>query len=212
MILFDMDNTLLEGRFIDKAADQLGFTSKLAMLRTSVQDAGLRTRQIAALLKGVSKEIILEIAAGIPLVPDAEAVITTLRERGYITGIVSDSYDCVTQEVQSRLNMEFALSNQLQFDGGQATGVVTIPGYFQKNGTVVCEHDICKSYAVLYIAGLYKVQLADIIAVGDSENDICMLQSAGTGVAFCSENTTLNAIANYQITTKTFMPLLQYGV
>jgi len=61
---------------------------------------------------------------------------------------------------------------------------------------------------MLKLVQKYDIPLGNIIAVGDSEYDICMVRFAGIGVAFCSNpdtpNTTTPAEAglktlNYQV-------------
>lgn len=208
MVIFDMDNTLLQGRFIDAAAARFGFAAELAEIRGTITDCRQRTEMIAAFLKGRLLAEIIAVVEAISIVPDAAEVVRLLAERGYITGIVSDSYNCVTQYVKERLAMDFNLSNELVLEQGRATGRVIIPGYFQI-GENQCGHDICKGYAVNYIAHRYGVELADIIAVGDSENDICMIKNAAVGVAFCSQDRVLRESAAYVIESCSFRELLQ---
>ena len=127
-----------------------------------------------------------------------------------MTGIISDSYDCVTKYVKELVGLNFSLSNWLDFKNQTATGRVQIPEYFQKSAGCLCEHEICKSHAMYYIAEIYGITLRNVMAVGDSENDICMIKNAGTGVAFCSEDKLLLESANYRIDKKSFQDLLKF--
>jgi phosphoserine phosphatase len=61
------------------------------------------------------------------------------------------------------------------------------------------------------VAGQYGIDLSNIIAVGDSEYDICMVRLAGIGVAFCSTNPILNAVAHQRIDLKSFKPILEFA-
>lgn len=47
-----------------------------------------------------------------------------------------------------------------------------------------------------FITEQYKIALSDILAVGDSENDICMVRFAGIGVAFCTTHQMLRDVPN----------------
>ena len=49
---------------------------------------------IAGLFKGKNIAHLLNVVEDIPIVPDAIDVIKELKKRGYIVGIISDSYDC----------------------------------------------------------------------------------------------------------------------
>ncbi|NPV93379.1 MAG: HAD-IB family phosphatase [Firmicutes bacterium] len=211
MLIFDMDNTILYGRFIDTAAKQLGFFDKLAQIRVQTRDVRQRTHQIAALLAGVSLETILEIIADMQLVSDTKDVVSAFKDIGYVTGIISDSYDCVTEYVKELAGINFSLSNWLEFKDQTATGRVYIPEYFQNSAECLCEHEICKSHAMSYVARVYGISIKDVIAVGDSENDACMVKNAGTGVAFCSVDKLLLESADFQIEVKSFQELLKFA-
>jgi hydroxymethylpyrimidine pyrophosphatase-like HAD family hydrolase len=45
----------------------------------------------------------------------------------------------------------------------------------------------------------FNVPVADTLAIGDSENDICIIKKAGIGISFCSSNPLLDSIADYVI-------------
>lgn len=209
LVALDMDNTLLEGRFIDTAADALGHTGSLMRIRRDIADPMLRTRQIAELLKDVELETIRSIADSIPIVHDAKSVISELKKSGSVVGIISDSYDCVTDHLKDILDLDFALSNHLEIEGSKATGTVFVPDFFKIGENPLCEHVICKSHAIAYLSKRYGIDLKNMVAVGDSENDICMVKFAGFGVAFCTEDILLLQASDHVIRTRSFQDLLE---
>lgn len=209
LVALDMDNTILEGRFIDTVTAYLGKAEALGTIRSTITDPAVRTQMIAGLLKGVAIATLLEVTAGIPIVYDVKAVVSILKEKGYAVGIISDSYDCVTGWMMEKLELDFALSYQLEVEDGIVTGKVNIPDYYKKSDHPFCGHDICKSHAIQYISELYGVSRAETAAIGDSENDICMIRYAGTGMAFCTEDEQLKTAADYIITTRSFRDLLK---
>ncbi|MBL0154589.1 MAG: glycosyl transferase family 2, partial [Chitinophagaceae bacterium] len=71
LFIFDMDNTLLRGRFIDACAARYLFTDELARLREIENDPAVLTKRIAKLLKGIPMGELLKLAASIPIVDDA---------------------------------------------------------------------------------------------------------------------------------------------
>lgn len=208
LVALDMDNTILDGRFIDTAAAYLGKTEALWSIRNTVNDPSERAGRIAALLKDVPLTTLRDILAGIPIVHDVKPVVTQLKAWGCIVGIISDSYDYVTEILREFLDLDFALANQLEHDGTVASGTVVIPDHFRKSGAPLCEHDICKSYAIDTLSKKYAVTQEYIIAMGDSEGDICMVRNAGTGIAFCSEDSRLTAAAKHVIVVRSFEELL----
>jgi phosphoserine phosphatase SerB len=212
MVIFDMDNTLLEDSFITTAAEAFGFKKELISIVTSSDNAYLRTKNIAKLMKGKSLDEILGVSDSIPVIRDAEYVISELKNRGYICGIISDSYDVVTNHVKNKLSMDFSIGNELEFSRSIATGEVKVPSLFIRTPRSKCNHDFCKSNAMLQLSEQYSIDLKDIIAIGDSENDICMVRESGIGIAFRSNSKYLNLVAAKSIEEKSFLSLLDIAI
>jgi glucosyl-3-phosphoglycerate synthase len=208
MIIFDMDNTLLEGSFIIKAAEEFGFRDELVKIVTENSNPYTRTKSIARLLKNKSFDEILEVVDKIKIIDDAAMVIRELKKKGYICGIISDSYDIVTNHLKNKLKMDFSIANELEFSKSIATGEVKVPSAFMRNKHSKCNHDFCKSNILFELAEKYKIDVKNIIAVGDSENDICLVKESGIGIAFCSKNNYLNLVADRIITEKSFIQIL----
>ena len=210
MIIFDMDNTLLEGSFITTAADEFKFRDELIKIVTEYSNPYTRTKSIARLLKNKSFDEILGVVDKIKIVDDASMVIRELKRKGYICGIISDSYDVVTNHVKNKLKMDFSIANELEFSKSIATGEVKVPSAFMKNKYSKCNHDFCKSNVLFELAEKYNIDIKNTIAVGDSENDICLIKESGIGIAFCSQNNYLNLVADRIIKEKSFAQILEY--
>jgi glucosyl-3-phosphoglycerate synthase len=210
MAIFDMDDTLLMERFINAAADRFGFRDKLQDIRSKTSETYVATKMIAALLKDVKLEDIYAVADGLAIVPDAIEVIKTLKSRGFMVGIVSDSYDLVADFIRNKVGADFALANHLEVKNRVVTGEVRIPSYFVRNEASPCSHSVCKVNALSHLSEKYGIKLSDMMAVGDSIYDVCIVRAAGIGVAFCSTNGLLNAVADKVIGTKSFQEILEF--
>lgn len=208
MVVFDMDNTLLRGRFIDTCAKRFSFEDKLEQLRTTEKDPAVLTKRIAELLKGIAMGDLLQAAASIPLVDDAVDVIEQLRARGNVVGIISDSYQFVADYVKNKTGADFAMGNHLEFFEGNATGEVTIPSWFYYSMHSKCTHGLCKTNALMHIAHKFGIAIENCMAIGDGENDRCMVEKAGMGVAFCTEDMLLQKTADKIISRPSFEELL----
>lgn len=208
MIIFDMDNTLLEGSFITAAASEFSFTEELIKIVTEYSNAYTRTKSIARLLRNRSFNEILDVVDKIKIIDDAADVIRELKKKGYICGIISDSYDVVTNHLKNKLKMDFSIANELEFSRSIATGEVKVPSAFMRNKHSKCNHDFCKSNVLFQLAEKYNIDIKNIISVGDSENDICLIKESGIGIAFCSHNNYLNLVADSKITEKSFVQIL----
>lgn len=206
--MFDMDNTILRASFIHTAAGEFGFRQDLVDIVSNTNNPFIRTKLIARLLKGKSIGDLLGIADQIQVTAHLEEIIAELKHQGYITGIISDSYDCITNHLKNRFGFDFTISNELEFSKSIATGEVKIPSLFLLDDKSQCKHDYCKLNALINICSRYDVDLKNTLVVGDGENDICCIRKAGVGVSFCSNNHFVDSISDYVIKEPDFNLLL----
>lgn len=210
MVIFDMDNTLLRGRFIDACAERFNFTQALELLRQIDKNEISLTVRVASFLKGKKESELLDIADSIPVVEDCLDVIAKLRQRGYRVGIISNSYQFVTGYITEKMGADFSMANELQFEMGVSTGEVLIPSLFHYSEHSLCRHQICKTNALLYACDKYKINVNNCTVIGDSENDLCMIRNAGRGIAFGTGCDMLTRVAHKEIANNRFADLLQY--
>jgi glucosyl-3-phosphoglycerate synthase len=178
-------------------------------IRSEENDSISRTKRIATLLKGKALNELIEVAESIPLVSDALEVVLKLKERGFVTGIISDSYDCITQFVRNKLGMDFSLSNELEFSRSVCTGEVKLPSFFFSSVQSICRHTLCKTNALLQVLDRYGIVKENAIVVGDGLNDLCMIKESGMGIAFCSSEKLVNQHADVTLNFPSFSPLLK---
>jgi len=209
MVILDMDNTLLRASFIQTAADKFNFKNSLIDIATAQYSPYIRTKQIASLLKGKSYADILAVADGITLSKNIASTIQSLRDRGFIIGLISDSYDCITNHFKNKFDLDFTLANELEFSEGIATGEVKVPSFFLQNEKSECKHDYCKLNAIISICNKYGIDLANTLVIGDGENDVCSIKKAGIGISFCSTYNLLDAVADYVIKEPDFNKVLE---
>jgi glucosyl-3-phosphoglycerate synthase len=208
LVVFDMDNTILKGRFIDICSEIFGFKEELMDIRSSERDTVILTKQIAKLLKGKTFNEMITVADSIPIIYGTKEIVTELKKRGYIVGIISDSYDCITNHIRIKLGMDFSLSNELEFSKSVCTGEVKIPSFLFSNQNSICKHSLCKTNALLSVLAKYNIKRENCIIIGDNINDLCMIKEAGLGIAFCSQDELVNHHADFVISNPSFTELL----
>ena len=125
-----------------------------------------------------------------------------------MTGIISDSYDCITNHIKNKLGMDFSLSNELEFSKSICTGAVRIPSFLFNHPDSLCKHTLCKTNAMLNVWNKFRIKRENTISIGDSINDLCMIKQAGLGIAFCSRDELVNHHADVVIQTPSFTELL----
>lgn len=183
LALFDMDGTLLDGRFVLELAQRTGKTEALKKYldRTDLKPE-TRTRRIANLFRGTRRELFEETARSLPLTPGAVEAVVGLRKLGYRVGIVTDSYHIAVETVRRRVFADFALSNIMEFRHGKATGVVTLAPTFRSGMTGWRAYD--KLNAVRFLAKRFEISPKQMLAVGDNDNDAGMLRAVRKSFAF----------------------------
>ncbi len=208
MILFDMDDTILINRFIDRCATEFGFKLKLEELRFNEKDPIILTKRIGLLLKNKTMDDLLHVISNMDMAENINEVVKQYKQKGYLVGIISHSYTLITNYVKQKIGADFSLAHQLEFFEGKATGEVNLPSYFFGSPESVCGHSFCKTNALQHVCEKYNVNMKNCIAVGDSRDDRCMLTYAGKGVAFCTTDEMLEKIADSSIKERNFEPLL----
>jgi glucosyl-3-phosphoglycerate synthase len=206
--VFDMDNTILRSSFIRKAAETFGFTRELDNIVADTKNPFLRTKLIARLLKGKTIGELLAVTDSIPVTANLSLALQELKRQGYITGIISDSYDCVTNHLKNKFGFDFTISNELEFSRSIVTGDVKIPFVFIPEARSHCKHDYCKSHALKRLCEQYGISMKNTLVVGDGDNDICCIRKAGIGVSFCSDNAAVDAAADFVIKEPDFQLLI----
>jgi HAD superfamily phosphoserine phosphatase-like hydrolase len=209
MIVFDMDYTLLQGSFIRAAAERFGFTRELNDILAQPKSNYIKTQKIARLLEGRTFAELIHVVESIPLIGDAVQVVRELQVRGYVCGIISDSYHAIANHIKNLLGLDFTLGNELEFQKSVATGEVKIPSQLLKDRFSICEHDHCKANMFQYILHRFGISVADSVAVGDGESDICMVKMAGTGISFNSTTPALDSVADYVFRGDSLKPVLE---
>ncbi len=206
--IFNMDNTILRVNFMNAAANEFGFKKELVDIVTNNSNPFIRTKLIARLLKGKTIGDLLSVADRIEVTPNLQELIKELKQQGFITGIISDSYDCITNHLKNKFGFDFTISNELEFSKSVATGEVKIPSLFLLDDKSQCKHEYCKLNALINICDKYNVDLKNTMVVGDGENDICCIRKAGIGVSFCSTNNFVDSVADYVIKEPDFNLLI----
>lgn len=206
--VFDMDNTLLRGSFIRTAAARFGFTKQLESIVGECKNPFLRTKLIARLLKGKTREELLSVVDSIPVTANLETALRELRKQDYVTGIISDSYNCITDHIKNKFGFNFTIANELEFSQNVATGEVHIPFLAAAGGYTGCKHEYCKIHALARTCNDYHIDMKNTFVIGDGENDICCIRKAGIGVSFCSGNIKVDAAADFVIRDPDFQLLV----
>ncbi len=199
LALIDMDGTLLNGRFVLELAQRTGRMEALRpLLDNPTLNADKRTRRIAALFVGVPNGTMERVARDIPLMPGAVETVISLRKAGYLVGVVTDSYRMAAETVRRRVFADFTISHVMKFRREKATGRITLaPAMKHPQGCR--EHGLCKLNVLRHLVAEVGIGPDRVLAVGDSDNDVCLLRAAGVSVAFQPKTANVRDAARHVI-------------
>jgi phosphoserine phosphatase len=178
LVAFDMDSTLIQAEVIDELARVAGVGDAVARITEAAMRGEIDFTQSLterlSLLAGLSASVLAEVAERLPLTDGAQLLISTLRNLGYKTAILSGGFSYFGRYLQEKLGVDHVFANELEIVDGKLTGRVV--------GPIV---DGPRKAALLReIAHREGIRLEQVIAVGDGANDLPMLDTAGLGIAF----------------------------
>jgi len=178
LICFDMDSTLIKTEVIDELADRAGVGEQVREITESAMrgeiDFSESFRRRVALLKGLDEKVLVEIAQNLPIMEGAERLISILKKIGFKVAILSGGFTYFGNALKKLFDVDYVYANELEIVDGKLTG-----NYI---GDIVDGKR--KAELLRLIAQVEKIDLEQVIAVGDGANDLPMLNIAGLGIAF----------------------------
>jgi len=178
LICFDMDSTLIKTEVIDELADRAGVGEQVRAITESAMrgeiDFSESFKQRVALLEGLDESVMKEIADNLPIMDGADKLISILKRVGFKVAILSGGFSYFGNALKKRFDVDYVYANDLEIIDGKLTG--------KHLGDIVDGKR--KAELLKLIAQVEKIELEQVIAVGDGANDLPMLNLAGLGIAF----------------------------
>ena len=178
LICLDLDSTIIQTEVIDELAERAGVGEQvkaitLSAMRGEIDFKESFTRRVA-LLKGLDVSAKQDIIDHLPITEGADRLFSILKRCGFKIAILSGGFTFVGKYLQQRFGIDYVYANELEEQDGKFTG--------RYIGDVV---DATRKAELLsLIAQVERIDLAQVIAVGDGANDLKMLGTAGLGIAF----------------------------
>ncbi|AEU41178.1 Phosphoserine phosphatase [Lactococcus cremoris subsp. cremoris A76] len=198
----DVDSTLIEEEVIDLLGEKAGLGEKISEITEAAMSGELDFKEAlkerVALLSGLRTTIFDEIYKEIHLTNGATGLIETLHGRGWKVGVVSGGFHEIVDKLAVDLKLDYVFANRLAVQEGYLTG--------ETYGTIVDKS--FKLERLKQWAKENKLDLSEVVAVGDGANDIPMLNAAGLGIAFCAKPAVKAAVA-YHIDKRNLLMVLE---
>jgi len=178
LICFDMDSTLIKTEVIDELADRAGVGEQVRAITEAAMrgeiDFSESFEQRIALLKGLDESVMREVAENLPIMDGAKRLMSILKKCGFKIAILSGGFTYFGNQLKKLFDVDYVYANELEIVDGKLTG--------RHLGDIVDGKR--KAELLKLIAQVEKIDLEQVIAVGDGANDLPMLNLAGLGIAF----------------------------
>ena len=178
LVCFDMDSTLIQTEVIDELAELAGVGAEVKAITESAMQGEIDFKESfkrrMKLLKGLSEDVLHNVAINLPITKGAKRLIDTLHSYGFKTAILSGGFTYFGDYLQKKLDIDYVYANELEIIDGVLTG-----GYI---GDIVDGNK--KAEYLKLLAKKEGIDISQTIAIGDGANDLPMLNLAGLGIAF----------------------------
>jgi len=200
LVVFDLDNVLIDGETIDEIAKIKGIEKEISDITLQAMQGKIpfetSIRQRVKKLEGITLEQIDEAMENISLNPGALETAEELKKQGYDLAIITGSFDVIAQKIKEKLNADYAFYNTLEAQDGKLTGEVSGPLITQDKIDVLRQ-----------LVNELGITLDECMAIGDGANDVEMIKNAKIGIAY-NAKPILKEHADYEINEKDLRKVL----
>jgi phosphoserine phosphatase len=179
LLAIDMDSTLITIECVDELADMAGVKAEVSAITAAAMrgeiDYAESLRLRVGLLRGLGEGALARVYdERLRLSPGAETMLAAMQRAGVRTLLVSGGFSFFTERLQTRLGLDYNISNVLEIEDGRLTGRVI--------GSVVdAEAKAAKVRSVRTELGIAREAT---ITIGDGANDLAMMAEAGVSIAY----------------------------
>lgn len=194
----DIDSTFINEEVIDLLGEEAGVGERVAAITECAMRGELdfkeALRERVSLLAGLDESVFERAYKRTSFTPGALELVAEAHSRGWKVGVVSGGFHEVADHIVEAAGIDYCLANRLEVAGGKLTG---------KLAAEIVTKEL-KLASLKAWASELDLAMKDTVAIGDGANDIPMILTAGTGIAFCAKPKVKEA-APYSISERNLM-------
>ncbi len=145
---------------------------------------------VQRLWKGRDAEPYYELVNSLEYLPGVGEVFKFLKEKGFMTAIISTSSIDVARRVQKDFGLDHIFANELVIRDGKVAGEFVWPLGAGKEKRAEIIRSLCEDLGI---------STSECVYVGDSETDIEACKEAGLSIAFNSSSEELKKVATHVV-------------
>jgi len=200
LVVFDLDNVLIDTETIDEIAKIKGIEKEIGDITLQAMQGKIpfeeSIRQRVKKLEGITTAEIDEAMQNISFNPGAEETAAELKKQGYTLAIITGSFDVIAYKIKEKLNADYVFCNILEVKDGKLTGEVSGPLVTQNKVDVLRQ-----------LVDEIGITLDECVAIGDGANDLEMIKNAKIGIAY-NAKPILREHADFEINEKDLRKVL----
>ncbi len=202
LCVMDMDSTLISIECIDELADMCGKKEDVASITKSAMigeiDFTQSLIQRVSLLEDLEEDMLFKvIEQRLTFNEGTQAWIEACRKNNVTTAIVSGGFNYFVDYVKNKLEIDVAISNQLEIKNKKLTGKIL--------GRII--NDEVKAQTVRDFQAKLSIDKFQTIVIGDGANDLKMLAEAQYSIAYHAKPI-VQEKARFQLNYSTFKGVL----
>ena len=200
LVVFDLDNVLIDTETIDEIAKIKGMEEEISDITLQAMQGKIpfedSIKQRVKKLEGITTAEIDEAMQNISFNPGAEDTAAELKKQGYKIAIITGSFDVIAYKIKEKLNADYVFCNILEVEDGKLTGEVSGPLITQNKVDVLRQ-----------LVDDIGITLDECVAIGDGANDLEMIKNAKIGIAY-NAKPILKEHADFEINEKDLRKVL----